>query len=44
MNNSDGKASLKRQKSLKTKTDTQDVVKFYWFYLENVHISKYLSL
>ena len=38
-----GKASLKRQKSLKTTTDTQDVSKFYWFYVKNVHISIYLS-
>ena len=32
-NNSDGKASLKRQKSLETTTDTQDASKFYWFYV-----------
>ena len=42
--NSDGKASLKRQKSPETTTDTQGMSKFYWFYEKNVHISKYLSL
>ena len=31
--NSDGKASLKRQKSQETTTNTQDVSKFYWFYV-----------
>ena len=31
MNKSDGKASLKRQKSPETMTDTQDVSKFYRF-------------
>ena len=30
-NNTDGKASLKRQKSPETTTDTQDLSKFYWF-------------
>ena len=44
VNNSDGKASLKRQKSPETTTDTQGMSKFYWFYVKNVHISKYLSL
>ena len=44
MTNNDGKTSLKRQKSSGTTTDTQDVGKFYWFYVKNVHISKYLSL
>ena len=29
MNNSDGKASLKQQKSPETTTDTQDMSKFY---------------
>ena len=29
VNNSDGKASLKRQKSPKNKTDTQGMSKFY---------------
>ena len=29
MNNSDGKISLKRQKSPETTTETQDMVKFY---------------
>ena len=43
-NNSDGKASLKRQKSPETTWDTQDVCNFYWFYVLNVNISKYLSL
>ena len=32
-NNSDGKASLKRQKSPETTTDTLDVSNFYWFYV-----------
>ena len=32
-NNSDSKVSLKRQKSPKTATDTQDVRKFYWFFV-----------
>ena len=32
VNNSDGKASLKQQKSPKTTTDTRDASKFYWFY------------
>ena len=32
MDNSDGKASLKRQKSPETTTDTQGMSKFYWFY------------
>ena len=44
VNNSDGKASLKRQKSPKNTTDPQGMSKFYWFYEKNVHISKYLSL
>ena len=44
MNNSDGKISLKRQKSPETTTETQDMGKFYWFYVKNVPISKYLSL
>ena len=44
MNNSDGKESLKRQKSPETTTDTQGMNKFYLFYEKNVHISKYLSL
>ena len=30
----DGKASLKRQKSPETTTDTQDASKFYWFYVK----------
>ena len=30
-NNSDGKASLKRQRTPETTTDTKDVSKFYWF-------------
>ena len=30
-NNSDGKASLKRQRTPETTTDTKDVYKFYWF-------------
>ena len=30
-NNTDGKASLKRQKSPETTKDTQDLSKFYWF-------------
>ena len=33
MDNSDGKASLKRQKSPETMTDTQGTSKFYWFYV-----------
>ena len=33
MDNSDGKASLKWQKSLETTTDTQGISKFYWFYM-----------
>ena len=33
MDNSDSKASLKRQKSSETTTDTQGMSKFYWFYL-----------
>ena len=32
-NNSDGKASLKRQRTPGTTTDTKDVIKFYWFYV-----------
>ena len=44
MDNSDGKASLKQQKSPETTTDTQGKSKFYWFYVQNIHISKYLSL
>ena len=44
MNNSDGKITLKRQKSPETTTETQDMGKFYWFYVKNVPISKYLSL
>ena len=44
VNNNDGKASLKRQKSPETTRDTQGMSKFYWFYEKNVHISKYLSL
>ena len=44
VNNSDGKASLKRQKSPENTTDTQGMSKFYWFYEKNVHISKYVSL
>ena len=44
VNTSDGKASLKRQKSPETTRDTQGMSKFYWFYEKNVHISKYLSL
>ena len=44
MDNSDGKASLKRQKSPETTTDTKGMSNFYWFYEKNVHISKYLSL
>ena len=32
-NSSDGEASLKRQKSPETTTDTQDVSKYYWFYV-----------
>ena len=33
LDNSDGKASLKRQKSPETTTDTQGMSKFYWFYV-----------
>ena len=33
MNNNDGKASLKRQKSPETTTDTKDVSKCHWFYM-----------
>ena len=33
MDNSDGKASLKRQKSPETTTDTQGMNKFYWSYV-----------
>ena len=44
MNNSDGKAGLKQQKSPETTTDTQDMSKFNWFYVYNIHISKCLSL
>ena len=33
MDNSDSKASLKRQKSPETTTDTQGMSKFYWFYV-----------
>ena len=33
MDNSDGKASLKRQKSSETTTDTRGMSKFYWFYM-----------
>ena len=44
VNNSDGKASLKRQKSPENTTDTQGMSKFYWFYEKSVHISKYVSL
>ena len=44
MNNSDSKISLKRQKSPETTTETHDIGKFYWFYMKNVPISKYLSL
>ena len=44
MNNSDGKASLKRQKSPENTTDTQGMSNFYLFYEKNVHISKYVSL
>ena len=33
MDNSDGKASLKRQKSPETTTDTQGMSKFHWFYV-----------
>ena len=43
-NNSDDKASLKRQKSPENTTDAQGMSKFYWFYEKNVHISKYVSL
>ena len=32
VNNSDGKASLKRQKSPENTTDAQGMSKFYWFY------------
>ena len=38
------RATLKRQTSPGTTTDTQGMSKFYWFYEKNVHISKYLSL
>ena len=44
VNNSDGKARLKRQKSPETTTDTRDMSKFYCFYEKSLHISKYLSL
>ena len=44
VNNSDGKGSLKLQKSPETTTDAEDVSKVYWFYVCNVHISKHLSL
>ena len=44
VNNSDDKASLKRQKSPENTTDTQGMSKCYWFYEKNVHISKYVSL
>ena len=43
MDNSDGKASLKRQKSPETTTDTQGMSKFYWFYLLSIHISIHMS-
>ena len=33
MDNSDGKASLKWQKSPETTTDTQGMSRFYWFYV-----------
>ena len=33
MDNSDGEASLKRQKPPETTTDTQGMSKFYWFYV-----------
>ena len=33
LDNSDSKASLKRQKSPETTTDTQGMSKFYWFYV-----------
>ena len=33
MDNSDGKASLKQQKSPETTTDTRGMSKFYWFYM-----------
>ena len=33
MDNSNGKASLKRQKSPETTMDTQGMSKFYWFYV-----------
>ena len=32
-NNSDGKATLKQQKTLETTTETQDLSKCYWFYV-----------
>ena len=32
-NNSDGKVSLKQQKTPETTTDTQDASKCYWFYV-----------
>ena len=41
-NNSDGKESVKRQRTPETTTDTKDVSKLYWFYVLNIHISKYL--
>ena len=44
VNNSDGKASLKRQKSPETTTDRRGTSKFYRFYEKNLHISKYLPL
>ena len=44
VNNSNGKASLKRQKSPETTTNTRGMSQFYQFYEKNVHISKYLSL
>ena len=44
MNNSDGKISLKRQKSPETTTDTQGMSKLYWFYKNNVYILKHLLL
>ena len=37
-NYSDGKASLKRQKSPETTTDTQDLSKFYWWLINNFDI------
>ena len=41
-NNSDGKESVKRQRTPETTTDTKDVSKLYRFYVLNIHISKYL--